>query len=61
MLFKKFPFQASIWNTDRFQENLFLGAVEIPLDKFDLVDKNVENWYPLTNLKRLSGQHRNLN
>ena len=50
--------QASVWNTDRFQENLFLGAVEIQLDKLDLVDKNVENWFSLTNLKRNSGGHR---
>ena len=49
--------QASVWNTDRFQENLFLGAVEIQLDKLDLVDKNVENWFSLTNLKRNSGGH----
>ena len=50
-------FQASVWNTDRFQENLFLGAVEIQLDQLDLVekcDKNVENWFSLTNLKRNS-------
>jgi hypothetical protein len=52
--------QASVWNTDRFQENLFLGAVEIPLEKLDIVDKSSEVWYTLTNLKRNSGQRLNL-
>jgi len=48
--------QASVWNTDRFQENQFLGGVEIPLEKLNLEKKDDAKWYSLTNLKRMSSQ-----
>lgn len=45
--------QATVWATDRFQENLFLGAVTLPLEKVDLTRESPK-WYKLTNFHRLS-------
>ena len=48
----------TIWDSDRFKENLFLGEVQIPLEKVDLAAANAgagsggkENtqWYKLGN------------
>ena len=41
----------TIWDSDRFKENLFLGEVQIPLEKVDLAASGGENtqWYKLGN------------
>ena len=44
--------QATLWDCDRFQENLFLGCVTIPLESVDL-NRPSEKWYKLTNLHRI--------
>jgi len=44
--------QATIWDYDRFQENMFLGAVTIPLDKLEANDEK-SSWYPLGNFSRM--------
>lgn len=38
----------TIWDSDRFKENLFLGEVQIPLEKVDLGGENTQ-WYKLGN------------
>ena len=42
----------TIWDSDRFKENLFLGEVQIPLEKVDLASggggENTQ-WYKLGN------------
>ena len=64
--------QATLWDCDRFQENMFLGAVTIPLESyFPDNPKNysndgqvigvtsgikIENWYPLSNFHRMTTQ-----
>ena len=45
--------QATIWACDRFQENLFLGAVTIPLSDLE-PDHEVTDWYDLTNFSRMN-------
>lgn len=45
--------QATIWDCDRFQENMFLGSVMIPLENINL-SKETTRWYPLKNFDRLS-------
>ena len=44
--------QATIWDCDRFQENMFLGAVTIPLADLQ-ANQEVTKWYPLTNYNRI--------
>ena len=44
--------QATIWNYDRFQENMFLGAVTLPLHDLQ-PNQEVTKWYPLTNYNRI--------
>jgi len=44
--------QATIWDCDRFQENMFLGAVTIPLNDLQ-ANHEVTKWYPLTNYNRI--------
>ena len=44
--------QATIWDCDRFQENMFLGAVVIPLNDLQ-ANHEVTKWYPLTNYTRI--------
>lgn len=44
--------QASVWDCDRLQENLFLGAVTIALHDIDLTKETIR-WYKLANLQRL--------
>ena len=40
----------TIWDSDRFKENLFLGEVQIPLEKVDLGEKRENTqWYKLGN------------
>ena len=64
--------QATVWDCDRFQENMFLGAVTIPLERFfpdgavsysndgQVIGLKsgikIESWYPLTNFHRMSTQ-----
>lgn len=38
--------QATVWDNNQFQENMFLGSVTIHLNNFDL-EKGEEKWYPL--------------
>lgn len=45
--------QATVWDCDRFQENMFLGAVTIPLQDLQ-PNTDVTNWYPLTNFHKLA-------
>ena len=45
--------QATVWDCDRFQENMFLGAVTIPLENIDLT-KETARWYLLRNFDRIS-------
>ena len=64
--------QATLWDCDRFQENIFLGAVTIPLESY-FPDSpkhysndgqvigvtsgiKIENWYPLSNFHRMTTQ-----
>jgi phosphatidylinositol-4-phosphate 3-kinase len=46
--------QATIWDCDRFQENMFLGAVTIPMENVDLTCGENTRWYKLTNYERMS-------
>ena len=40
----------TIWDSDRFKENLFLGEVQIPLEKVDLGEKRENTqWHKLGN------------
>ena len=64
--------QATLWDCDRFQENMFLGAVTIPLEKYFPDSRRsygtdgavvglssgikVEKWYALKNFHRLTTQ-----
>lgn len=43
--------QATIWDCDRFQENLFLGAVTIRMADLKANQEKVD-WYNLTNFQR---------
>ena len=45
--------QATIWDCDRFQENMFLGAVTRPLS--DLTPNHeILDWFTLTNFSRMT-------
>ena len=44
--------EATIWDTDRFQENMFLGVVKIPLKNIFLNYK-LEKWHVL-----IENEHR---
>ena len=48
--------QATLWDSDKFQENTFLGCVTINLDNIDL-SKPSEQWYKLTNLQRINTRY----
>ena len=43
--------QATVWDNSQFQENVFLGAVTISMEKFDL-NSGEERWHELKQLDR---------
>ena len=43
--------QATVWDNSQFQENVFLGAVTISMEKFDLTSGQ-DRWYELKQLDR---------
>ena len=45
--------QATVWDCDRFQENMFLGALTISLNDLKPNEETIE-WYPLTNFSRMN-------
>jgi len=43
--------QATVWDSSQFQENMFLGSVQVPLGKVDLAE-GLEEWYSLGQFQR---------
>jgi len=43
--------QASVWESSQFQENMFLGSVNVPLDSLNL-EHGIDSWFPLGQFQR---------